>query len=173
MSLIAVKHNIEVAHRLYATPGKCEAIHGHSMDVTMALHGTINPETGMLAKQVVEEGREKYDDKLVWDDLEFGAIKRSFRAHLDEQYDHRVLLNAADPFAGPIFALERDPTNERVFQFTDDELKFLPGLNSVMGDPTTENIAKWIYEWGMGEGFPVSQVKVWETASNMAMYDGH
>lgn len=186
MSLLKVRHNIEVAHRLIATPGKCEAIHGHSMWVIMSLGGKINPKTGMLAYDHKAMGREIYDDKIELQDLEFGAIKRSFREHLDTQYDHRVLLNAVDPFAGPIFQVQAGDTytthpteadnhsEEEVvaLERVEGRQTFLPGLNAVAGDPTTENIAKWIYEWARGKEMPVREVEVWETSSNCAVYDG-
>lgn len=171
MSGIVVKHNIEVAHRLIATPGKCEAIHGHSMWVELHLGGKINPETGMLVKWEPDQGHGTGH----FGDLEFGAIKKSFRAHLDEQYDHRLLLNASDPFAGPIFRLETMPGGGE-FVMPEEGVatkqEFLPGLAPTIGDPTTENIARWIYEWAQGEQMPVAKVKVWETSVNMAMFDG-
>lgn len=105
-STIAVRHNIEVAHRLWQLPGKCERIHGHSMWVTMTLRGEIN-NMGLL------------------EDRDFAAVKKLLRQHLDERYDHRLLLDAGDPLAG------RD----------------LPGAQTCMGQPTTENIAWWIGDW--------------------------
>jgi 6-pyruvoyl-tetrahydropterin synthase len=105
-SSIAVRHNIEVAHRLSLLPGKCEAILGHSMWVRLELWGPVD-RNGILAG------------------LDFGALKKDFRGHLDRDYDHRLLLNANDPLA------ELD----------------LPGLRECEGDPTTENIARWVGEW--------------------------
>ena len=140
--MIAVKHNIEVAHRLFETPGKCENIHGHSMWVTLYLEGEMSP-TGM-------EGG-----------ADFADLKKAFRKHLDTMYDHRVLLNQADPFAGPVrLSLDESPP------------LWLPGLQATAGDPTTENIARWVLvhmrdtlmEW---EIEPV-KCEVWETAVNMA-----
>ena len=149
---ISVRHNIEVAHRLYETSGKCEAIHGHSMWVTLTLKGDVD-RYGIL------EG------------INFGALKKIFRGHLDEQYDHHVLLNASDPFAQPIYML--DPCEpEDTYEQT-----FLPGLSSTMGDPTTENIARWIGEYmethvaRRWSGGLVHSVDVWETSVNMARWE--
>ena len=45
---LRVVHNIETAHRLTLLPGRCEAIHGHSMLVTLTLYGPVNVRTGSL-----------------------------------------------------------------------------------------------------------------------------
>jgi 6-pyruvoyltetrahydropterin/6-carboxytetrahydropterin synthase len=105
---VTVRHNIETAHRLSQLPGRCENIHGHSMWVELELTGRVNHH-GILAG------------------LDFGAIKQSFRGHLDSTYDHRLLLNEHDELT----ALE------------------LPGLKVCPADPTTENIARWVGEWGV------------------------
>jgi 6-pyruvoyltetrahydropterin/6-carboxytetrahydropterin synthase len=154
-ALIAVRHNIEVAHRLFENKGKCEQIHGHSMSVTVRLGGEIN-------------------NKGFMDGIEFGALKKDFRTLLDEQYDHRLLLNASDPFARPIYTIEQAVRNEaaQATYVLDENQIFLPGLQAVPGDPTTENIAKWIYKAMYGMGYPVWEVEVWETAVNMATYLG-
>lgn len=151
---IAVKHNIEVAHRLFELPGKCEQIHGHSMWVTMELFGPLN-DKGILAS------------------IEYGDLKKLFRGHLDEEYDHRLLLNLSDPFARPIFIVEQAGDGKPVI--SDNKQSFLPGLQATPGDPTTENISKWIAqhmadelrEAGMTDLFHM-EVTVWETSVNMA-----
>lgn len=125
---IRVRHNIEVAHRLSLLPGKCENIHGHSMWVELEITGAP-------------------DERGLSNGLDFGAVKRAFRGHLDETYDHRLLLNAADELA----ALD------------------LPGTRMCFGDPTTENIARWVLEWATGEFGPAAtRVDVHETHVNSA-----
>jgi 6-pyruvoyltetrahydropterin/6-carboxytetrahydropterin synthase len=94
---IAVKHNVEMAHRLFLTKGKCENIHGHSWWITLRLWGEID-EHGLL------EG------------LDFGGVKATFRKYLDTTYDHRLLLNKDDPWANytlpGLREFEGDPTTE-------------------------------------------------------------
>jgi 6-pyruvoyltetrahydropterin/6-carboxytetrahydropterin synthase len=102
---IRVRHNVEMAHRLWLTPGKCEKIHGHSWDVQMSLFGETSP-AGMLAG------------------LDFADVKQLFRGYLDGTYDHYLLLNADDPWAqvqlpglGPLPGLQPfagDPTTENL-----------------------------------------------------------
>lgn len=130
-TLLRVRHNIEVAHRLSQLPGKCEAIHGHSMWVTLDLAGDLSA-TGMVAG------------------LDFGVVKRAFRGHLDGEYDHRLLLNYDDPWAG--------------IQ--------LPGLRRCPADPTTEHIAAWIGAWALDQftSCPEVQVAVDETHVNAAVW---
>lgn len=142
---IAVKHNIEVAHRLFLLPGKCENIHGHSMWVTMELEGELN-KGGILGG------------------IEYGDLKKMFRGHLDAQYDHRVLLNYEDPWAeatlhGDVGGARLpglnlcpgDPTTENIAMWIANSMKmqFLEHGMSNVG-----NIA----------------VTVWETSVNMASY---
>lgn len=107
MQSITVKHNMEVAHRLSLTPGKCENIHGHSMWVELTLYGEIDPATGRLSG------------------LEFGDVKTKFRKFLDTEFDHRLLLNSEDPlliaskeihYPG-LQETEGDPTTENLALF--------------------------------------------------------
>lgn len=139
--ILAVKHNIEVAHRLFELPGKCENIHGHSMWVTLELKGEL-------------------DEHGIMEGIEFGSLKKEFRSYLDTNYDHHLLLNEDDPWARVTTNLPPHYPDET-----------LPGLQVVPGDPTTENIAKWVVEWAGEQDYPVAAVTVWETAVNMARWE--
>jgi 6-pyruvoyl-tetrahydropterin synthase len=148
-SAIFVTHNIEVAHRLLNLPGKCQQIHGHSMIVECSIIGELN-EHGIL------EG------------IDFGSLKKFFRSYLDSVYDHHLLLNEKDPWAR---GLMEQPAHEN-----DASLGYrkLPGLVTFPGDPTTENIAKWIcgYMWkAFDHGGDIGiKVVVQETGTNGAGY---
>ncbi|MDI9829710.1 6-carboxytetrahydropterin synthase [Streptomyces sp. KAU_LT] len=74
--LVTVKHNFETAHRLPHLPGKCTSLHGHSWwaEVTVA------------APELSRGG-------LV---VEFGALKKEFRAWVDQHLDHGAMLGAHD-----------------------------------------------------------------------------
>jgi 6-pyruvoyltetrahydropterin/6-carboxytetrahydropterin synthase len=134
-STIAVRHNIEVAHRLSQLPGKCENLHGHSMWVNLELGGDVD-RRGLLAG------------------LDVGSVKRMFREHLDGAYDHRLLLNRADPLVAG------------------HSVSALPGLRLTSGDPTTENIARWIGEWAAAAWPTCSvRVRVDETHVNAATWE--
>jgi 6-pyruvoyltetrahydropterin/6-carboxytetrahydropterin synthase len=146
MSFIEVRHNIEVAHRLSLLPGKCENIHGHSMWVTIRLEGVIGA-TGILKNQ---QG----------DVFDFGSVKKEFRDHLDNMYDHQLLLNKADPWAAKLYDQETEGMKGAEGH--------LPGLVVFDGDPTTENLAKWIAEWAALQFRANTQVQVQETHVNAA-----
>lgn len=98
MQSIKVKHNMEMAHRLSLTPGKCEAIHGHSWWVELEIAGPVDSK-GMI--------------------LEFGEVKKVFREYLDTTFDHQLLLHNNDPVAKDhllpgLVTVPWDPTTENV-----------------------------------------------------------
>lgn len=139
---IKVRHNMEMAHRLYETKGKCEAIHGHSWWVELEIEGEVSA-AGMV--------------------LEFGAVKKQFREHLDSEYDHRIILNDEDPWVS------------RTIKANGQYVR-LPGLREVLDDPTTENVAKWIGQWAQKTfdteySFYKYRVTVWETTVNAATWE--
>jgi 6-pyruvoyltetrahydropterin/6-carboxytetrahydropterin synthase len=157
-ALLTVKHSIEVAHRLSQTPGKCENIHGHSMIVELSIRGNIGP-AGLLIPNP--------DAILVnanKDPLEFGELKSWFRGILDDKMDHKLLLNENDPWLQDIGI----------------SAVGVPGLAKLEGDPTTENIAKWVYEAAYRQyiqmelqpvaGRSMMHVTIYETAVNSATY---
>lgn len=121
---LKIRHNAEIAHRLSLAPddSKCRQIHGHGLQIELVLL-TREGANGMA----VNSAREV---------LEFGDMKKKFREHIDTKYDHHLILNKDDPWAQHL-------------PFVDaPDQRLLPGLVTVPGDPTTENIAKWIAEWG-------------------------
>lgn len=144
--LLQVRHNIEVAHRLSLLEGKCENIHGHSMWVELSLMGTYVNDKGIICN---------YHDEP----FEFGAIKKDFRAFLDFEFDHHLLLNRNDPWAQSVAYVGDGFSNAG---------EYLPGLKVFDGDPSTENIARWIAEWASGNFRCDTNVKVQETSVNAA-----
>jgi 6-pyruvoyltetrahydropterin/6-carboxytetrahydropterin synthase len=144
---IYVRHNAEIAHRLSQLPGKCQRIHGHSLQIELWLSGKVN-EIGIL------EG------------LDFGQVKKAFRAYIDETYDHHLLLNVQDPLLD--FAYH--PGTETVMpSLVQDKY---PGAVLLPGDPTIENLTRAVGEWA-DEQWPklAAVVKVQETNSNGAMWE--
>jgi len=84
--------------------------------------------------------------------LEFSQAKKQFRGFLDGNFDHKLLLNEGDNWA---------------------RYK-LPGLQTMEGDPTTENFAKIVGQWARTE-FGLSyqyRTIVWETKTNCATWEG-
>lgn len=142
MQSIEIRHNIEVAHRLSLLPGKCERVHGHSMWVELEMFGEVNPKGILLG-------------------MDFGSIKSVFRAYLDEEFDHHLLLNKDDPLAALLKTVEGTELGDI-------------GLQECKGDPTTENIALWIGDrfWGVFSPRGILGVRctVHETSVNAATW---
>lgn len=94
---VHVSHNVEMAHRLSLTPGKCQQIHGHSWWITLDVRGPMD-QTGMV--------------------VDFGDLKQQFRQYLDTNFDHRLLLNRQDPLMAldlpGAVPFDGDPTVEEI-----------------------------------------------------------
>jgi 6-pyruvoyltetrahydropterin/6-carboxytetrahydropterin synthase len=82
---------------------------------------------------------------------DFTDIKRVVKGWIDSELDHRMLLRHDDPLVKLLQQL-----GEPVFL-----------LDS---NPTVERIARLIFEYASGQGFPVVRVKVWETPTSVAEY---
>jgi 6-pyruvoyltetrahydropterin/6-carboxytetrahydropterin synthase len=84
---------------------------------------------------------------------DFSEIGRAMKGWIDANLDHRMLLRGDDPL---VIALEK--LGEPVFLMTQN--------------PTAEAIAQLIYEQVEQQGFPVTEVRLWETESSFAAYRG-
>jgi 6-pyruvoyl tetrahydropterin synthase/QueD family protein len=99
MQSIIVKHNVEMAHRLYMQPNsKCYNLHGHSWWVEAEIFGEPD-NNGMI--------------------IDFAIVKKEFRVYLDSNFDHHCCLNDLDPLAfgntAPgVVTVECDPTVENM-----------------------------------------------------------
>ena len=83
--------------------------------------------------------------------LDFGDIKRVVSTWIDDHLDHRMILHRDDPVV---------PYLKRL-----GEPMILLDVN-----PTAENIARLIADFAVGEGFPVQEVRLWETPHCDAAY---
>lgn len=146
---IKLTHNMEIAHRLFLMPGKCQQIHGHSMKVDLTLHG--HP-----------------DVNGVFEGLDFSDVKKTFREYIDTEYDHKLLLNKDDPWAQPL------GLNMHIADVSNDKatgaIERLPGLVICDGDPTTENLAMWIARWAHNATGLGVDIFIQETGTNGVGY---
>jgi 6-pyruvoyltetrahydropterin/6-carboxytetrahydropterin synthase len=83
--------------------------------------------------------------------VDFSTIKRVVNGWIDANLDHRMILHKDDPVL-PFLKQQGEPF-------------FLLDVN-----PTAENIAMLIFDQVAGQGFPVVEVKLWETEDSFAVY---
>jgi 6-pyruvoyltetrahydropterin/6-carboxytetrahydropterin synthase len=83
--------------------------------------------------------------------LDFAEIKRVVSEWIDEHLDHRMILHRDDP-AVPLLEGLGEP------------------LVLLDVNPTAENIARLIAEHAASQGFPVVEVRLWETPHCFATY---
>jgi 6-pyruvoyltetrahydropterin/6-carboxytetrahydropterin synthase len=83
--------------------------------------------------------------------VDFTDIKRILQGWIDTHLDHRMLLRQDDPLAKWLQEHE--------------EPCFIVDHN-----PTAETIAQLIFEFAVGQGFPVVEVRLWETPDSFATY---
>lgn len=83
--------------------------------------------------------------------MDFTRLKRVVGAWIDEQLDHKMLLHKNDPLLG--------------FLRQQGEPVYVLDVN-----PTAENIARLIFDYTVSQGFPVVEVKLWETDTCFAAY---
>lgn len=118
-------------HRLLNYDGKCRHLHGHNGRLVIVLEAEELDERGML--------------------VDFGDIKRSVRTWVDNELDHRMILNRNDPI-----------------------IPYLKSINEPMylidWNPTAENIARLVFEYAAAQGLPVREVLLWETPKSYATY---
>jgi 6-pyruvoyltetrahydropterin/6-carboxytetrahydropterin synthase len=83
--------------------------------------------------------------------VDFSRLKRTIGTWIDETLDHKMLLHKDDP-ALPFLRQQGEPV-------------YVMEVN-----PTAENIARLIFEVAAKQGFPVVEVRLWETESCYASY---
>jgi 6-pyruvoyltetrahydropterin/6-carboxytetrahydropterin synthase len=85
--------------------------------------------------------------------VDFSRIKHTIQAWIEEAVDHKMLLHKADPILDHL-RKQGEPV-------------FVMDVN-----PTAENIAKLIFDYASSKGFPVIEVRLWETDNCYATYTG-
>ncbi|HZZ77638.1 MAG TPA: 6-carboxytetrahydropterin synthase [Gemmataceae bacterium] len=83
--------------------------------------------------------------------VDFSTIKRVVSSWIDANLDHRMILHKDDPVL-PVLKAQGEPV-------------YLLDVN-----PTAENIAKLIFDQMSSQGFPIVEVKLWETEDSFAVY---
>jgi 6-pyruvoyltetrahydropterin/6-carboxytetrahydropterin synthase len=83
--------------------------------------------------------------------MDFTRLKRVVGGWIDDTLDHRMILHRNDPVLDYLRA-QGEPVC--VVDF----------------NPTAENVAKLIFDYAVGQGFPVVEVTLWETENCCATY---
>lgn len=83
--------------------------------------------------------------------MDFNEVKQRLQSWIDNTLDHKLLLNEADPLV-PTLTQLKEP--------------FL----TLKSNPTAETIAKYIFDHAKAEGFPVTEIRLWETPNSFATY---
>ena len=118
-------------HRLLNYDGKCKYLHGHNGRAIISLESESLDDRGMV--------------------IDFSDIKKVVSQWIDDNLDHRMILQRADPIV-PILREMNEP------------------MYLIDTNPTAENIARLIFDYAKSQGFPVTQVKLWETEDCFAAY---
>jgi 6-pyruvoyltetrahydropterin/6-carboxytetrahydropterin synthase len=85
--------------------------------------------------------------------VDFARLKRAVDGWINDHLDHKMLLHKDDP-ALPLLRQQGEP----VYVLDDN--------------PTAENIARLLFEVTLAQGFPVVEVRLWETDDCYATYRG-
>jgi 6-pyruvoyltetrahydropterin/6-carboxytetrahydropterin synthase len=83
--------------------------------------------------------------------VDFTLLKNAIGGWIDEHLDHKMLLHKDDP-ALPLLRAQGEP------------------VHVLDVNPTAEAIARLIFDVTAAQGFPVVEVKLWETDSSCAAY---
>jgi 6-pyruvoyltetrahydropterin/6-carboxytetrahydropterin synthase len=85
--------------------------------------------------------------------MDFSHLKQVVGGWIEATLDHKMLLHRDDPVL-PFLRQEGEPV-------------FVLDVN-----PTAENIARLIFDFTAAQGFPVVEVRLWETDTCFAAYRG-
>jgi 6-pyruvoyltetrahydropterin/6-carboxytetrahydropterin synthase len=118
-------------HRLLNYEGKCRYLHGHNGRAVISIEGDKLDHRGMV--------------------IDFSDIKKTVSSWIDDNLDHRMILNRADPVV-PILQEMGEP------------------LYLIDENPTAENIAKLIFDQTRLQDVPIVEVRLWETPRCFATY---
>lgn len=83
--------------------------------------------------------------------LDFGELKAAMKAWVDKELDHKMVLRRDDPLLQTLQQM--------------GEPCFVTDAN-----PTAEALARLIFEYAAGQGFPVTTVRFWETPTSFATF---
>jgi 6-pyruvoyltetrahydropterin/6-carboxytetrahydropterin synthase len=133
---------------MYLVTKRIEFCYGHRL---LDYDGVCKHPHGHNAVVEVEVRTDRLDKRNMVAD--FSDIKRVVKGWIDRELDHKMILRHDDPLVAPLRAL-----GEPVYLLE--------------SNPTVERIARLIFDKGREEGVDIVTVRVWETPSSFASYNG-
>jgi 6-pyruvoyltetrahydropterin/6-carboxytetrahydropterin synthase len=128
MITITRKLELDAAHRLMGHEGKCKNIHGHRYVV----------EVTAAAQELDKLGRV----------IDFSVLKRKLGGWLEENWDHKAILQMSDPLVPALLALSQP-------------------VYTTPWPPTGENLAAFLLNLSRVlfafDGIEVVKIRLWET----------
>ena len=131
---------------MYSVTKLIDFCYGHRL---LDYDGICRHPHGHNAVAEIEVRTAQLDDRNMVCD--FSDIKHVVKGWIDQELDHKMLLRHDDPLV-------------KALQELGEPMYILDS------NPTVERIARLIYEYARGQGFPVVRVKVWETPTSFAEY---
>ena len=118
-------------HRLLNYGGKCRHLHGHNGLLEVDIESPSLDPRGMV--------------------VSFTDVKDIVKGWIDDNLDHRMLLNREDPVVPLLLQME-----EPVYLMENN--------------PTAENIARLIFDEICRRGLKLTEVRLWETPTSFVTY---
>ena len=131
---------------MYRVSREFEFCYGHRLFGYKDKCGRLHGHNGRVV--VVLEADELDELGMV---VDFAEIKRVINGWVDDNMDHRTILHCDDPIVEVLKELGETPY-------------------VLDGNPTAENIARLIFDFALEQGFPVVEVRFWETPACSATY---
>ena len=131
---------------MYRVTQQIDFCYGHRL---LNYEGKCKDLHGHNGRAVISLEGEKLDERGML--VDFTDIKRVVRGWINDELDHRMILHQDDPLL-PLLVSHRQP------------------VYTIPSNPTAENIARLIFDYAQGQGFPVVEVVLWETRNSRAAY---
>ena len=118
-------------HRLMNYEGECRHLHGHNGRIEVDIEADETDYRGMV--------------------VDFADIRDVVKTWIDDNLDHRMILNRDDPLVAVLTEL--------------GEAHYVIDAN-----PTAENIAAHIHEMTSSDSLYISEIRLWETPNSYATF---
>lgn len=131
-------HDFSYGHRVFRHESKCAHLHGHNGRVHFEVEGTLDT-VGRV--------------------MDFSVIKEKLCMWLEDNWDHKTLIYAEDPWAGPLKELDPTvvivpfvPTAENMAQYLVDVIgpQQLAGTGVILKKCTVEETRKCMATYSLG-----------------------